>query len=78
MTKRREAKLGPKGRPYGGSATRLADGGRGGAAPRGSQGSALKPKRNQVTGWTDAKQITHVGALTWARLGVLVSPDEPT
>jgi len=27
-----------------------ADGGRGGAAPRGSQGSALKPKRNQVTG----------------------------
>src|SRR6185295_8575150 len=45
MTKRREAKLGPKGRPYGGSATRLADGGRGGATPRGSQGSALKALR---------------------------------
>ena len=31
MTKRRQAQLGPKGHPYGGSATRLADGGRGGA-----------------------------------------------
>ena len=31
-----------KGHPYGGSATQLVDGGRGGAAPRRSQGSALK------------------------------------
>ena len=37
----------PKGRPYGGSANRLADGGQGGAAPRGSQGSALKPLRSK-------------------------------
>ena len=36
----------PKGRPYGGSATRLADGGRGGATPRGSQSSALKTLRS--------------------------------
>ena len=36
---------GPNGRPYGGSATRLADGGRGGDTPRGSQGSALKALR---------------------------------
>ena len=35
----------PEGPPLRGSATRLADGGRGGAAPRGSQGSALKPLR---------------------------------
>ena len=30
-----------------GSANRLADGGQGGAAPRGSQGSALKPLRSK-------------------------------
>ena len=30
-----------------GSATLLADGGRGGAAPRGSQGSALKPLQSK-------------------------------
>ena len=30
-----------------GSATRLADGGRGGATPRGSQGSALKALRSK-------------------------------
>ena len=32
----------------------LADGGRGGAAPRGSQGSALKALRIRSTGRTDA------------------------
>ena len=42
MTKRRQAQLGPKGRTYGGS-----DGGRGGAAPCGSQGSALKPLQSK-------------------------------
>ena len=47
-------KIGPKSRPYGGSATQLADGGRGGAAPRGSQGSALKALRIRSTGRTDA------------------------
>ena len=36
----------PEGPPLRGSATRLADGGRGGAAPRGSQGSALKALRS--------------------------------
>ena len=39
----------PKGPPL-----RLADGGRGGAAPRGSQGSALKALRIRSTGRTDA------------------------
>ena len=34
-------------RPEGPLHTRLADGGRGGAAPRGSQGSALKPLRSK-------------------------------
>ena len=38
-------KIGVARRSYGGS--RLADGGRGGAAPRGSQGSALKPLRSK-------------------------------
>ena len=79
---------------------RLADGGRGGAAPHGSQGSALKPLRSKgfedwrdreetkskqsrkryfsITGWTDAKKITYVGALTWSTQGILVSPVEPT
>ena len=37
----------PEGPPLRGFATRLADGGRGGAAPRGSQGSALKPLRSK-------------------------------
>ena len=36
----------PEGPPLGGSVTRLAVGGRGGAAPRGSQGSALKALRS--------------------------------
>ena len=44
----------PKGPPLRGSATRLADRGRGGAAPRGSQGSALKALRIRSTGRTDA------------------------
>ena len=44
----------PEGPPLRGSATRLADGGRGGAAPRGSQGSALKALRIRSTGRTDA------------------------
>ena len=26
-------------------------------------------RKLQVTGWTDAKQITHVGALTWSTPG---------
>ena len=47
MTKREKIGVArPKGRPYGGSATRLADGGRGGAAPRESQGSAMKALRS--------------------------------
>ena len=58
MTKREKIGVArPKGRPYGGSATRLADGGRGGAAPRGSQGSALKALRIRSTGRTDAMGI---------------------
>ena len=40
-------KIGVARRSYEGSATRLADGGRGGAAPRGSQGSALKALRSK-------------------------------
>ena len=44
----------PEGPPLGGSVTRLAVGGRGGAAPRGSQGSALKALRIRSTGRTDA------------------------
>ena len=43
-----------EGPPLRGSDTRLADGGRGGAAPRGSQGSALKALRIRSTGRTDA------------------------
>jgi len=39
------------------SKTRLADGGRGGAAPRGSQGSALKALRIRSTGRSDAMGI---------------------
>ena len=44
----------PEGPPLRGSATRLADGGRGGATPRRSQGSALKALRIRSTGRTDA------------------------
>src|SRR6185503_14867589 len=43
----------PKGPPLRG----LADGGRGGAAPRGSQGSALKALRIRSTGRSDAMGI---------------------
>ena len=38
----------PKGRPYGGSATRLADGGRGGAAPRSSIQEHRKNRRQGI------------------------------
>jgi hypothetical protein len=38
---------------------RLADGGRGGAAPRRSQGSALKTLRFRSTGRTDARASEH-------------------
>jgi len=55
MTKREKIGVArPKGHPYGGSATLLADGGRGGAAPHGSPGSALKALRIRSTGRTDA------------------------
>ena len=43
----------PEGQPLRG----LADGGRGGAAPRGSQGSALKALRIRSTGRSDAMGI---------------------
>ena len=44
-------------RPEGPPLLGLADGGRGGAAPRGSQGSALKALRIRSTGRTDARGI---------------------
>ena len=31
-----------------------------------------------ITGWTDAKKITYVSALTWSTSGILVSLVEPT
>ena len=87
MTKREKIGVArPKGRPYGGSATRLAYGGRGGAAPRGSQGSALKALRTEapeeptheasvhpmVDGRTDAMAEGNQSQVSlWA-------PDEPT